>query len=276
MLPASFNFDLYPFIAAIGILLALFLLDKFFKINKLKKGMSTDYEILITISAGLGFIFAILFQNLYDLIENPATYKWTWAMTFFGGLVGGVSTFFAGYFLFMRKKHPHSLAAVLLIAGAGIPLAHGIGRIGCTLDGCCYGGVIEADSPFYWMGIEFRTTPGVKVWPTQLMEAIFLFILAGILLYLAFKKRSMLTMPIYCMSYGIWRFLIEFLRGDHRGDFIPGITPSQFWSIFLFIGGVVMLIILIKTKKLHLSDYNIELQPEVKKDEVETVESSEK
>ena len=260
MLPADFTFDIYPIIVAIGVLLALFVFDQYFKKAHIKKGISTDYEILFVVSAAIGFIFAILFQNLYDFIKDPSSYKWTWAMTFFGGFVGGVATFFIGQRLFIHKKHPYSMVPTTIIAGGGIPLAHGIGRIACTLDGCCYGAVIPEDSPFYWMGIEFRTKPGVKVYPTQLMEAIFLLILAAILITLAFKKNSLLTLPIYCISYGIFRFLIEFLRGDKRGAFIPGLTPSQFWALLLLATGIVYLILVIHSKKTHLEDYSDKLE----------------
>lgn len=260
MLPASFTFDIYPIVVLIGVALALFIFDLYFKKNKFKKGMATDYEILFAISAAVGFVFAVLFQNLYDLIENPSSYKWTWSMTFFGGLIGGVATFFLIHVLYMRKKYKNAMAPVTTIAGGGIPLAHSIGRLACTLDGCCYGSVIPVDSPFYWMGIEFRTTPGVKVWPTQLIECIFLLILSIILIIVAFKKNTLLTMPIYCIAYGIFRFLIEFLRGDHRGNFIPGISPSQFWSILIFVFGVGYLIFLIVKKKTNIKDFELEYQ----------------
>lgn len=264
MLPSSSTFDIYPVVVLIGVILALVFLELFFRKNNIKKGMATDYEILFVASVALGFIFAVLFQNVYDLIENPSTYKWTWAMTFFGGLVGGVSTFLIGQRLFLHKKYPYSMAAITCIAGGGIPLAHCFGRIACTLAGCCYGRAIDPSSPFYWMGIEFRTTPGVKVYPTQLIEAIFLLMLATLLLILAFKKKSLLTLPIYCISYGVFRFLIEFLRGDHRGDFIPGITPSQFWAIVLFVGGIVYLVLIIHSKKLHVFDYPVQTNEEKK------------
>lgn len=255
MLPADFPFDPYALIVIIGFFCALLVLELYFRKIHMPKGTATDYEILVAISAVIGFIFAILFQNLYDYIEDPENYTWTWAMTFMGGLFGGVLTFFIGYWTVLKKKRPGSLPALVAVGGAAIPLAHGIGRIACFLDGCCYGATIEEDSPFYWMGVEFRTTPGRKVWPTNIMESIFLLILAAVMLVLLFKLNSTLTMPIYMMSYGVWRFLIEFLRGDHRGDFIPGLTPSQFWSILLFAGGVAYLIYLIVKKKYHVTVY---------------------
>jgi phosphatidylglycerol:prolipoprotein diacylglycerol transferase len=52
-------------------------------------------------------------------------------------------------------------------------------------------------------------------------------------------------MTVYLIGYGIWRFLIEFVRGDieERGKFIPGLTPSQFWAILMVIGGIAFFFI---------------------------------
>ncbi len=251
-------FDPYVIFVGVGVFLAIISFDIFFKKNHLKKGMATDYEIVFVFSTAIGLICAILFQNLYDLIENPSSYQWTWGMTFFGGLIGGIGAFFLFWFFHLRKKYPNSIVAAATIEGAGLPLAHGIGRIGCTVDGCCYGISIPMDSPFYWMGMTFPDTDGVKVYPTQLFEAIFLILLSIVLFYLAFRKRRTITLPIYFISYGIFRFLIEFIRGDHRGSFVPGITPSQFWAILLFVIGVVVLVFLILKKKTHLSDWDIQ------------------
>ena len=47
-------------------------------------------------------------------------------------------------------------------------------------------------------------------------------------------------MAIYLVSYGVWRFVIEFFRDDYRGNLIPGITPSQFWSIIMVVAGIIV------------------------------------
>lgn len=263
MLP-DIGFDIYPIIAVLAVFLAFVLVEVYFKKINMKKGIATGYEILITVSAGIGFLTAILFQNLYDFIENPSDYHWTWAMTFFGGVVGGVVIFIIGYNIFLRKnpKYAGTLPQLLAIAGGAAPLAHCVGRIGCTLDGCCYGA--PTDTIF---GIEFSTTPGQKVWPTQLFEAIFLAILGTILVIIAFKFRTRKTLPIYMMSYGVWRFLIEFLRNDHRGSFIPGLTPSQFWAIVLFLGGLAYLILILKFKDKYIVPYPQNEVVEDKKEE---------
>ena len=248
MLPKQISDVFYPLLIGLGLISALILLEIFFRKCHLKKGTATDYELYITLSAMFGIVSAALFQNLYNFIENPSDYHFTWAMTFFGGLVGGVLCFFFLYFVFLRKKRPNSLPYLFCIAGGAIPLAHGFGRIGCFLAGCCYGKSVSSDSMWYWMAMKFVTTED-KVIPTNLIEAVFLFLLASILLYFAFSKKSRLTLPLYCICYGIFRFLIEFLRGDDRGDFVMGISPSQFWAIVLFLIGVVYLSYLILGKK---------------------------
>ena len=50
-------------------------------------------------------------------------------------------------------------------------------------------------------------------------------------------------MSIYLVSYGVWRFIIEYFRDDYRGELIPGLTPSQFWSIIMVIGGIALFFI---------------------------------
>ena len=243
MLP-DIGFDVYPILIVVGFVIDFILLDIYFKKIGIQKGVSTNIQIALTISGFFGIVFAILFQNLYDFIENPSTYKWTWAMTFFGGLIGGTSVFFLIYFLFLKKKNPPFLSPLMNLAGVGVPLAHGLGRIGCFLDGCCYGKPTDS----IW-GIKFTTTE-TKVYPTNLYEAIFLLLLALIIGILVFYRVIKHSFPIYMISYGIFRFFVEFLRGDHRGSLIPNLSPSQFWAILMFVGGVIYLIlILIKSRK---------------------------
>jgi len=87
--------------------------------------------------------------------------------------------------------------------------------------------------------------------PTNLFEAIFLLAVCAVLTYNAFKENYKYNFPIYLIAYGAWRFAIEFLRDDPRGSFVPGLTPSQFWSVLMFVGGLCWIIVdlIIKNKK---------------------------
>lgn len=238
MFPYAFGWlDMYAVMIGIGIISCFVFLEIYYRKQKVRKLLISYFEILGTLAIGLGLLFAVLFQNLYDFIENPETYSWSWSMTFYGGLIGGVVLFLLGYFFVIRKKFGPQMRNLLTIAPACITIAHAFGRIGCFLSGCCYG--IETDSP---LGVLF---PGHNhaVLPTNLFEAVFLFILSGTLLFLALKINFKYNMGVYLISYGIWRFIIEFFRDDHRGEFIPGLSPSQFWSIIMIVGGIAFFFI---------------------------------
>ena len=129
---------------------------------------------------------------------------------------------------------------VVKIAPAAITLGHAFGRIGCFLDGCCYGKTTGTALDMYFPVLDR------SVLPTQLYESFFLFILTAVLLFLVFKKDFKYTFIVYLGAYSIWRFVIEFFRDDPRGGFIPFITPSQFWCILIWIGIIPLFIFLKK------------------------------
>ncbi|MCQ2797052.1 MAG: prolipoprotein diacylglyceryl transferase [Bacilli bacterium] len=234
MYPTLFGFiDTYSVLMLLGVVACFGYLELFWRKKGIKKKQMYAIEINGCISIVAGLVTAILTQNLYDFIEKGSAYKWTWAMTFYGGIIGGVICFLLVYFLYQRKKDGPFLHTALKIAPACITIAHGFGRVGCFFAGCCYGAETDA-----WYGI---VLDGVKVIPTNLFEAIFLILLSLVLLFLAMKWETDYSLAIYAIVYGIFRFLIEYLRGDHRGSFIPGITPSQFWSILAIIGGLAYL-----------------------------------
>jgi len=247
MLPTLGFIDMYSFMIALGIVACFVYLEIYYRKKKAPRLLVSAFEINGVVAIAMGFVFANLFQNLYDFLENPSTFAWSWSLTFYGGLIGGVLSFLLGYFFLIRKKFGPQMRDLLVIAPASIAVAHGFGRVGCFFAGCCYG--LPTDS---WLGVEF---PGMaeKVFPTNLFEAIFLLLLSGVLLYLALKNDFSFNMPIYLMTYGLWRFGIEFLRGDHRGSFVGFLSPSQFWSIVIFLAGIVYLVALLLRKKKALT-----------------------
>ena len=244
--------DMYTICIIVGIVACLI-----FTIYAMKKcGYSTsasDAIIIIGIIAIIvGWISAVLFQALYNYIANPAGEFHFEGMTFIGGLIGGVITFIGVYFLFVYGINPKlkegsffkvnmnkGIWYLVRIAPISITIAHAFGRIGCLFAGCCYGQKTDA-----WYGI-WNAALQCKTVPVQLYESMFLFVLSAVMILLLFRFKSKDTMAIYLVSYGIWRFIIEFFRADNteRGQFIPGLTPSQFWSIIMVIGGVAIFFI---------------------------------
>lgn len=229
-----FSVYMYGVMVAIGVLCAFVVLDVYGRKKNLYPS-SVDFTFyLALICTVIGFGSAVLFQSIYDYIKT-GVFALDGDMTFLGGLIGAL--FFAGlgFFLF-RKRYPRAFSEVVRILPISITVAHAFGRIGCFCAGCCYG--IPNDT---WLGVQF---PGFaqKVLPTQLYESVFLFILFGIMSYLYLKKDSKKIVSIYLIGYGIFRFLIEFIRDDERGELVALVTPSQFWSVLMVLIGIILLV----------------------------------
>lgn len=248
MYPNLFGIDGFSMVAMIllGVITATVIFFIYLGKNGVEKKSFLDLAIVIVATVGVGIVFAILFENMYEAIKasiNGQTPHWTWAMTFYGGLVGGVATFILMYRFYYLRHNPPIFKKILVIAPACIAIGHGFGRIGCFLSGCCYG---ISGTPF---DIEF---PGIgKHLPTQLIEMTFLFILGALLLVFAFKHYTNYTFVIYMFAYAIFRFIIEFFRGDERGQ-LAGLSPSQYWCILLFLGA--FLLIYLYKKKVFVKD----------------------
>ena len=224
MLPNIWIIDTYSVMIFLGVLACFVLFWQYKKKHNFNEKYTYDIFILACVSIIIGIAFAVGFQVLFDLLKGELRGT---AMTFYGGLVGGVITFLLGYFLVVKKIYPNAsiVSDIMPIAPACITVAHAFGRVGCFLAGCCYG--VETDSIF---GVRFPFLDH-NVYPTQLFEAIFLFILSAILFILAIKKKWIHNLALYLFSYGIFRFLLEFLRGDDRGGFLLGLSPSQMFSV---------------------------------------------
>jgi phosphatidylglycerol:prolipoprotein diacylglycerol transferase len=244
MYPSIFGFiDSYTLMIVIGVILAFITLNIYANIKKINKGYFYSLEIVFCCAILFGFLGALGVQKLIDLINN--NFSRDFPMTFYGGLLFGIIFFFLGYFFYLKKKYPNEkLTNIFVIAPGCITLAHCFGRIGCFLAGCCYG--IETDQ---WYGIKF-VGHSTAVVPTQLYEAIFLLILTIVLLLLAFKFTFEYNIVVYLASYGIWRFIIEFFRGDDRGKYFLNLSPGQWFSILALIGAIALfLIIFLNNKK---------------------------
>lgn len=245
----------YGLCMAAGIILCFVFL--YFTMQKFNyNDEAIDKMLIIGICAtAFGVFMAMVVQALYDYIANPSKgYHLGEAMTFYGGLIGGVVSFLIVWNLYVFVIAPRtkikllqnnmnaSLTDALQIAPIGLTIAHTFGRLGCTFAGCCHGG--ETDAWYgIWMyinrtGSGYGIPPMVKVVPTQLFECLFLAALTAVMMILLFKFKFKYNLGVYAIAYGIWRFIIEYIRKDYRGSFIGSITPSQFWSIIIVILGV--------------------------------------
>ena len=162
--------------------------------------------------------------------------------TFYGGIVGAILMIVLySYF----QKMP--LLPVMDTIVAGLPLGHGIGRLGCFAAGCCYGkpttvawGVVFTNPA----AAQLAGTPlGVHLHPTQLYEAAAEFLNFLILIWIG--KRQRFTGQIiatYFLLYGVERGTIEFFRGDPGRTmmFHDTVSLMQIVSVGLIVTGAFL------------------------------------
>ncbi len=228
------NFDLY----ALCFMLALMSAFICFRLLGDKVGLNAKVHNMCIISGIFaivgGYTGAVLFQAFYDYRETGVFSPKTSGMTFYGGLIMGALAFIAFYFAVFAFTDKENLRGknffyVSDLAAPSIALAHAIGRIGCLFAGCCHGKVTDA-----WYGI-YTVNLGAKTVPIPLFESLYLFCLFGLLLWRVLHGKTY-CLSIYLAVYAVWRFFIEYLRADNRGEtFVSFLSPSQLTAILLLI-----------------------------------------
>ena len=156
-------------------------------------------------------------------------------LVYYGGLIGAV---IAGIVYLLWKKQPVWKIADIL--APSIALGSVFGRIGCLINGCCYG--YKCDLPWAIHFPADHATAGAAVHPTQLYDA-----LLNLILYLALawwfrrKKFDGQIIAAYFMGYAVFRSIAEHFRGDYPADHIhAGLTSAQVVSIGIFAAGALL------------------------------------
>ena len=245
-----YPYDIFPGMDLYGIFLCVAALAALISFRvcadhlKLKANLQNFCMATALCAIVVGYFSAVLFQAFYNIGKyGEFRFDTSTGATFYGGLIGGALSFLliyfgVGHFLFREnREHWKNFGHVTDIAAISITVAHGFGRIGCLMAGCCHGAVTDK-----WYGIYMVATKS-KVVPVQLFEAIILFAIAAFCAYRLWKgKRD--NLPLYMIVYGVWRFVIEYARDDYRGTtLISFLTPSQLTALIMIIGGVALLIL---------------------------------
>jgi len=213
---------------AVAALVCTFLLQKEFARNQLPGELIFDFVFWVVMSGIIGCRIFYILLNLSFFVENPMEI----VMIHHGGLAwqGGVVTGIAAALIFMRVKKLPVLKTLDLVAPY-IALGQSIGRVGCFLNGCCYG------KPLAW-GIYFPVHQA-QLHPTQLYDSLGLLILFFVLKGFGPRKKfDGEVFILYLIAASFLRFMVEFFRADHtliwESLSVFQITTLGFMSIALY------------------------------------------
>jgi len=168
---------------------------------------------------------------------------WKGGLVFYGGIFGG----FLAFLIYCKRwglpVRPYMDALTPSIAVGTL-----FGRLGCFLNGCCYGDVCHLpwavsfpqESPAWVSETRLGMIPpnalhSLPLHPTQVYSALDAFVLLILLTaYYPLRRRDGEVFGVLLLTYPITRFLIEFLRNDEP-IFQFGLTISQNISLGLLI-----------------------------------------
>jgi phosphatidylglycerol:prolipoprotein diacylglycerol transferase len=220
--------------AAIGFLAATFLLERNRKFANLTKDQCSNMLLM-------GLISGIIGARIFYVVQFFKYFRddlWRIVRIDQGGLV-----FYGGFLLALAviviytKSQKLDTVRVLDVLAPSLALGHAFGRIGCFLNGCCYGKATDA----FWgvtapAGSELAILTGnMPVHPAQLVEAGENFLLCLLYCWMLRHTKRGIVMSVFLIIYGILRCINETLRGDNVLYF--HLTPAQWIGILLIPAG---------------------------------------
>ena len=189
------------------------------------KAQISDVCFLALISGVLGARLAFIIQELpyYTKHLNELFSIEFKGMTSFGGPILG---FFVIWW--WAKKNDVKLSALLDIMGPGFMLGHVVGRFGCLLNGCCFGGACPTGYP---LGIHILEDPLHLHHPAQIYDSAMNLI--GLLIVLRIEKmqpKPLVVFSSFLMLHAVTRFIYEFWRAGTPEEVRSGLASSTYWG----------------------------------------------
>jgi len=160
-------------------------------------------------------------------VQNPGLIFSSAGLTIYGAVLGGA----LGIWIYSKvSKYPFGHVTDLL--APGIILVQAIGRVGCTINGCCYGLPTSLPWGIVYTHPESYAPLGVAIHPTQVYEIVYNLIVFGVLLKLRGRlKPDGSLFFLYLGLYSLWRFGIGFLR--EGTVFLFGLQQAQLVGIIV-------------------------------------------
>jgi phosphatidylglycerol:prolipoprotein diacylglycerol transferase len=253
----SFPVTTYGLFLAVGMVLALFVASRLAARDGLPRERIYDLGLWTLVGGLLGSKILMFFveDNVQifslDFLRSGGVY--------YGGFLGG----FAAVAILIRYYKLPFWKVTDAFAPA-LALGQAFGRQGCFAAGCCWGkhtdlpwGVHFSEKGHEYTGVPIYGPDGSDLYlhPTQLYESFFMLFVFAFLVYLhRHKKFDGQVLIAYGIIYSIFRFLIEFVRDDPRGDLfglttMTGLSTSQIISLVVALGAIVFMIMRLRSSR---------------------------
>lgn len=236
----------YGFFISLAIIAGFIVANRRIKKLQLTTDDLLDLLLYLLIGCIIGAkLLFILTNNFMYYLNNPKEILLSGGtgFSFFGIIPAGI--LIAWWYARKKKINFWALLDVLALS---VMIGYAIGRIGCFLNGCCFGLPVNPFLPSSHLACVFPHVDTYARYPTQL----FIFVGALISFFILrwidrVKKFYGATFSSFFILYAIVTFFIDFYRDMQR--YAPlNLTMSQYLSIFLVPLGFVLLYIFANTQ----------------------------
>ena len=212
-----------------------------------------------------------LTSQVIDYLQYPSQIIGGSGLTIYGAVLGAS----LGLWIYCKIAKV-KIGYVFDLLAPAVLIAQVLGRIGCTLNGCCYG----SPTTLPW-GIEYTNFVSYgfgagMVHPTTIYEIIYCLIIFAVLMKLRGRlKPDGSLFLVYLALYSVWRFGIDFLRAGT--PFLFGLHQAQIIGIIILLTTVPWMIKNTRwVKKEDMDPLLIPPIPEVPQPEQSNQQSEEK
>ncbi|HZT40600.1 MAG TPA: prolipoprotein diacylglyceryl transferase [Chthonomonadaceae bacterium] len=262
MHPILFNLGKFP-VRAYGTLLVLgFLVALWRAVRVCNRRMQTEPEGSprrihpdIAFDLGIfGLLFGVIGARLMFVLLDWSSFAhhpldifkvWEGGLSLHGGLLFGIL-----FLIFYCRWKKVSLLALGDLCAPSFAIAYAIGRIGCLLNGCCYGAVCNLPWAvrFPDESVHQPAPPAAPILtppshPTQFYAS--LFNLLFFVLLVRWEKRPRRDGEMffgYIAMYGFYRFVVEMFRAGATSTYlIPSLhlTDTHIVSVLMVLAGLI-------------------------------------
>lgn len=258
------SFELHSYGVAMGLafVFAIWWAVRRSHLAEVKKSFIFDLAVVVMISSLIGarltYVVAHWNEYRYHLLDiiSPVQSDGTigiQGMVLLGGVIAAV--IFGGWYV---KRRGVSFWAMADVSAPPLALGIGIGRVGCFLNGCCFGN--PTDGP---LGVIFpqgcyasAIYPGIAIHPTQAYSSVAAFAIAFLLLILEkrWHRFTGWTFSLFLILYGIDRLIVEGFRFYDPSKYFELFgtqwTGSRLISVAMIAVGIVAFLVLSRKQRM--------------------------
>ena len=221
----------------------------FLMINRRFTTMSKEQPAnLVILAAVAGIVGARIFYVVQFWDKQFANQHWTSVFR----IDQGGQVFYGGFILasiaimiYCKIKKINALS-VFDILTPSLAIGHAFGRIGCFINGCCYGRPTECSFGVKYAKGSFafeKYHNVIAIHPVQMYEALANLVFFGLFMITLRKLKRGYTVGIYLITYAIFRYIMEaYFRGDHKELVTGEFTKSEIVAMVIIPLGIAVMI----------------------------------